>query len=254
MVATEHVLVDTSRSTEEFLGTGGEVLLAAADERRLPMWIVHPDIDDGAGSGTGWPVAVWLHGLGGLEAPDSPIVSDLADAGFVVVVLNQPEISEPVANLAGYPILPADVSAVLDGLADAGDGFADDLAAVVDLDRVAVAGHSLGASGVLGLAFHDCCRDPRVDAAVTFGVTLGFRFGDEDFDLDGVPLLAIHGENDELAGITEADAISALGLENVTVRVVAGDHYSPVYGGAGTAGPDIRAGAISFLREHLDSD
>jgi pimeloyl-ACP methyl ester carboxylesterase len=251
MVATEHVLVDTTRSTEEFLATDGEVLLAAADERRLPMWIVHPAVEGGADAGTRLPVAVWLHGLGGLEDPGSPMVSDLADAGFVVVVLNQPEISEPVANLAGYPILPADVSAVLDGLADEGDGFADELAAIVDLDRVAVAGHSLGASGVLGVAFHECCRDQRVDAALTFGVTLGFRFNDTDFDLDGVPLLAIHGEDDELAGVSEADAIAAVGGESVTVRVVPGDHYSPVYGGADTAGPDIRADAISFLRDHL---
>ena len=64
----------------------------------------------------------------------------------------------------------------------------------IDPKHIGVAGHSLGAITTLGYAERSCCRDPRVDAAISISGTP--LIAGTDFGGDGLPLLLIHGDHD----------------------------------------------------------
>jgi dienelactone hydrolase len=68
--------------------------------------------------------------------------------------------------------------------------------ASADPGRIAVVGHSLGGADVLHVAFHTCCKDPRITAAATFEAPVGGIDG--PFDWRGPPLLAVVGDQDPL--------------------------------------------------------
>ena len=62
--------------------------------------------------------------------------------------------------------------------------------------HIVAAGHSLGAYTTFLLAYGACCRDPRVDAAISLA-GLGYGLGGVADATSSPPLLLVHAENDD---------------------------------------------------------
>jgi dienelactone hydrolase len=247
-------VVDPTRPAVEVRDLDGNVVLEDLTVRAIPTVVVYEGADGGGEDAEPAdvdprPLVIWVKGLGGMQTPRGPILSALVEAGYVVAAPNSPDVSGRRARLSAYREQPGDVTAVLDALLDPSDGVADDLAGLIDQDRIAVAGHSIGASAALAGVFHECCRDDRLDAAVAFGVVPQRGFGDGEFEFAGAPLLLVHGTADRLAPVRGAEAVLAEASPPAFLFEIDGaDHFEPVFGdGSSTLGPTVYSIVVEFL-------
>jgi len=207
--------VDTTRPTEE---------PNPAPDRTLVTTIRYPD------RGGPYPLVVFAHGANGHPRKFVELTTAWAEAGYVVAAPAFPNSNDEAPGgiaVEAYAHQPGDMSFVIDevlALADASDG---PLAGRVDADRIGVAGLSLGAASTYGVAFHACCRDERIDAAIAMaGVLLPYAPG--EYDLSGVPLLILHGDADPVLGIElGADAYARTAPPKVFVTIHGGGHAEP---------------------------
>lgn len=246
-------VVDDARTTAELLGPDGSVVLAASPTRTIPTVLLYPGRSGGGEAAPAAhveprPLVVWLNGLGGRATAGDPLLLALYEAGYVVAAPNIPEIAEPVAHPGGYVHQPADVSAVIDALTAPVGGMPGDLAAIVDLERVGVAGHSIGGSGVYGVAFHDCCRDERISAAVAFAAPR-IDFDGGQFRFSGLPLLILHGSADQIIPLEQSEMVRDEADDALLAILNDADHFQPVYG---LDRPDVLALAEELLVTFLD--
>ena len=123
----------------------------------------------------------------------------------------------------------------------------------VDARHVGVAGHSLGAVTTLGYVERSCCRDPRVDAAISISGTP--LVGGTDFKGKGPPLLLIHGDHDptvRYAGSTSSYARAA--PPKYLLTVLGGLHGDFLAGGTSPAVPIVEATTLDFWNAYLKGD
>lgn len=192
-----------------------------------------------------FPLVVFSHGQSGEPEQYAPVLHLWAEAGYVVAAPRHPL---TIRGLEGGPYSgdylnqPDDVAFVITSM---GERFED----VVDLDHVAVAGHSSGAITARGVAFNGCCHDDRVDAVVLEGILDLPLSGEWESDLRGTPLLLLHGDADGRYAdarklFEEAEAPKFL------VTIKGGGHSDPYRAGP----PDHRLVAeasIAFLDRYL---
>jgi dienelactone hydrolase len=176
--------VDTSRSTESGRAEGNAPTRTLVTEIRYPQ-----------GEGP-FPLIVLAHGQTGHPNKFNELITAWASAGFVVAAPVFPLTSNQstVKSDGDYVNQPADVSFVIDRMLVSSDDEDGLLAGRVDDKHIGVAGLSLGGATVYGVAFDDCCRDDRVDAAVVMAGIL-LPYGDAN-EFPSVPLLIIHGNGD----------------------------------------------------------
>ncbi|MGA7759406.1 MAG: hypothetical protein WCA57_16310 [Ilumatobacteraceae bacterium] len=246
--------VDPTRPAVEVRDLDGNVVLEDLTVRAIPTVVVYEGAD-GGGEDAEFadlqprPLVIWVKGFGGMQTGREPILSALVEAGYVVAAPNSPDVSGRRAQLSAYREQPGDVTAVLNSLLDPSDGVADDLAGLIDEGRIAVAGHSIGASAALAGVFHECCRDDRLDAAVAFGVVPQRGFGDGEFVFAGAPLLLVHGTADRLAPVRGAvDVLAEAAPPAFLFEIDGADHFTPVFGdGTSTLGPAVYSIVVEFL-------
>lgn len=254
---TSLTVVDPTRPTTAIPG-----VTDAAPDRTIPVLVLHPAAGDGEGitenappaADGPFPLVVVSHGLTGRAENLLPLLQAIAAAGYVVVSPDFPETTggTDFAALPAYEEQPADVSAVLDAvLADPG------LAPLVDPERIAAGGHSLGGLTTYGLVFHDCCTDDRIDAAFTLaGARLPFR--GEPFTWGPTPLLLVHGEDDPLVPLaTSVGVFDALTGPGYLLTLLDEDHSAgldPADPGHATTNATIVAFLDRWLREDLRAD
>lgn len=120
-----------------------------------------------------YPLIVFSHGKGGIRTQSNFYTATLASHGYVVVapdhsgdtvveLLREVKSSGEIRADSTVQALvdrPLDVIAILDLIADVAD---DDIAAIIDHERVGVTGHSFGAL----TSFITASKDFRVDAVV----------------------------------------------------------------------------------------
>ena len=154
-----------------------------------------------------FPLVVFAHGYGANPQVYGPVVRPWAEAGFVVAAPAFPVSSHGGPNYAGIldaANQPGDVSFVITRVL-ALSLRPGALHGKVDPGRIGVGGHSLGAITTLGVVERSCCRDHRVDAAISISGTPLLR--GTDFAGKAPPLLLIHGDHDQTvnyAGSTTA--------------------------------------------------
>jgi dienelactone hydrolase len=215
VVTRTETFVDTTRTTEE---------PNPAPERSLVTTIRYPD------RGGPYPLVVLAHGANGHPRKFVKLTTAWAEAGYVVAAPAFPNSNDEAPGgiaVEAYAHQPGDMSFVIDevlALAAAPDG---PLAGRVDGDRIGVAGLSLGAASTYGVTFHACCRDERIDAAITMaGVLLPYTPG--DYDLAGVPLLILHGDADpELDIELDAGTYARAAPPKIFVTIHGGGHAEP---------------------------
>ena len=147
-----------------------------------------------------YPVVLALHGSGGLYSGYSQFPQMLADRGFAVFL---PHFFDATGTAWASPNtvreqFPAWIIAVSDAL-----DFAQDHPQS-DAQQVGIVGFSLGAYLGLSLA----SQQSRVKAVVDFFGGLPDHFAEQVRHLP--PVLILHGDNDNVVPVTEAQKIEAL--------------------------------------------
>lgn len=232
---SELVVVDPSRPTAASAARG----LAEQPSRTLPTLVLTP-----VGAGP-FPVVVFSHGVTASGPVYEPFLHEIAAAGYVVAAPTYPLSSGPGGEISDYVNQPGDLYAVLDEVVSTGEGR-------VDGERVAVAGHSLGAMTTIGAAYNSCCADPRIDAAIAVaGVEAPFPGGDFD-ERPPTPLLLAHGDQDQTIRVDASERLASLATGPVALlRFPAGGH-SDIF--VGDAGEVLRAAIVAWLDRWLLDD
>ncbi|MGY1604695.1 alpha/beta hydrolase family protein [Geodermatophilus sp. SYSU D00815] len=211
-------LTDPTRATDPTPAQAGADATAG---RVLPTTLYWPETGDGP-----FPLVVFSHGLDGTPASFYPLLQTWAAAGFVVAAplfpltsAGSPGVVEDVVNQ------PADVSFVISSVLELASTPGDELADRVDADRIAVAGHSLGAVTTLGL-LTDFAADPRIGAAVLLaGTSAGQAL---PFAQPSVPVLFLHGTDDDTITLDDGRAVyAAAPAPKAFVELVGGGHNDP---------------------------
>lgn len=186
--------VDASRPTKAFKDQ------PAKDERTIVTNIWYPAggkpsdraAADAAPADGRFPLVVFIHGQHGEPQQYGYSMHKWAEAGYVVAAPRQPltVLGGPGADfIDDSKDVLADIPFVITSMGE-------DLSDLVDLDHVAVIGHSSGAIAALGVALNTCCHDERIDAVALESV-IKFPVGGEYFSgLPATPILFLHGTAD----------------------------------------------------------
>jgi fermentation-respiration switch protein FrsA (DUF1100 family) len=248
--------VDESRPTPDNGSYPG------APSRTLPTRVWYPtdatpggDAIAGAPVATGgglFPLVVFSHGFGANALVYTGVAEEIASHGYVVAAPTYPLTNNQAPggrNTLDVVNQPGDVSFVIDEVI-----AADEIGAIVDAERLGVAGHSLGAVTSLAVALNDCCLDDRIDAAVSWAGLTRSLAGSDPFATD-VPVLLIHGTDDGVIpyqSSTEAYAGAAPPKFFITLRN--GDHYDAYLDGANVQAPIAENATIDFFDRYLKGD
>ncbi|MCC6672979.1 MAG: hypothetical protein IT458_18080 [Planctomycetes bacterium] len=130
----------------------------------------------------GYPVLVFLHGFAALGRLYGPLGTAFAEHGCVAVLLDTAQFSGPTLTLDGIAMHGA--------LAVANQQAGHFLQGALDLQRMGVAGHSMGGGSTIGVL----ARNPG------YRCGLGFAPVDPGAAIQGVrvPLGVIHGQGDTI--------------------------------------------------------
>ena len=195
-----------------------------------------------------FPLVVFGHGFGGRADHFRGLAERWAREGYVVALPSFP-LSREEVGVFDLPAQPGDVSFVIDELTALPDD--DPLAGHVDAERIAVGGHSLGAATTFAVACNSCCRDERIDTTIPVaGGTLPMEGGDYE-DPPGVPMLLVHGAQDQVVPVDVGDAMFEIFDPVWYLRPAAADHVTVFVGEEGRLFADA---AVAFLDAHLMGD
>jgi predicted dienelactone hydrolase len=157
-----------------------------------------------------YPVVLFSHGYAGFPEQSADLVTHLASWGFVVIAPDHVERSlSGLLGTAAQGVAKREDPDVLSASLDAAitDAKADDspLHDLMDLDEVAVAGHSAGASA----AYLTASSDDRVKAFISYSVGNGRadEGGAEPRPVPKVPGMVMVGTSDGIIDPAESRAV-----------------------------------------------
>jgi len=180
---------------------------------------------------------LFSHGLGGLAAQFTPIISTWVAGGFAVVAPAYPHTNGKVkVNSADVRNQPADAFFVLRSLA--GDPR-------LDLDHVVPVGFSAGATTTLGML-----RRGRASGIVA-AVSVAGRRPSTAFGGAPVPVLFVHGDQDPTVPIDAGRAAYRALPGPKTFVVVPGGKHGDYLNPGNPAYPRISGMILEFLRRSL---
>ncbi|MGH9212833.1 MAG: alpha/beta hydrolase family protein [Acidimicrobiales bacterium] len=222
-----------------------------APTRSLETTIYVPQ-GDGA-----FPLVVQAHGFEGHPRKFTQLMTSWAAAGYVVALPVFPltnDAGEAPRVLGDYVNQPADVAFVVDQILDLAAADDPALGGRVDPERIAVSGHSLGGVTAYGLAFNDCCRDDRLDAAILMS-TLPLPFAGGSYDFSGVPLLLLQLTEDPLVPYDAAvTTFTESRRPKFLVTLEGGIHPEPYEDAPSPHDGVVEATTIAFLDAYVGDD
>jgi dienelactone hydrolase len=218
-------------------------------------------------TGGPFPLVVFSHGSGvSSPARYELLFNAWAAAGYVVAAPKYPLSSTSLPGANGDAVnQPADVSFLISEMVRLGANRASRYAGLVDGERVAVAGHSLGAATTLGVAFNGCCVDRRIDAGIVMAGSEAFFPNEQWFNGIRTPILIVHGDDDRIVRLADGQKVFAdAPPPKAMLTLFGGDHNRP-YGGslATTDNPErlgatlngpttiVNAAAVAFLDHYV---
>ncbi|MEU4424489.1 dienelactone hydrolase family protein [Actinoplanes sp. NPDC024001] len=209
--------------------------LARGTDRPLPTTIWY----EGELAGR-HPIVLFSHGLGGLPEQFAPLAETWAKAGYVVAAPTYPRTNGRVkVDASDIRRQPADAAYVLKQLA------AGDLAAHLDLDRVAAVGFSAGGTTTLGL-FRDG-HSPALRAAVS----VSGRRPPTAFAGPGAPMLFLHGDEDPVVPISAGRAAYRAAPWQKEFVVVRGAGHGQFLNPGHPDYPSVSTRILRFLEQHV---
>lgn len=245
VAVSEWVYVDGSRGTP---ATGEFPALAT---RTLQTVVFTPQ-----GRGR-FPLLIFSHGLGATPLVYEALIERVAAAGFVVVApafpltsQNAPAGPDPVDTQQQ----PGDVSFLIDVATDAVAAGEAPFNNRVDLENIGTFGHSNGGITTLGILAHDCCRDNRIDAAISLSATAApYNNGAYDFS-DTSPLMLVHGTADALIPHQESIRVFNMTAATKGILIMEDVGHSTFLMPSGHGFESALESIIDFFRSHLKGD
>ncbi|HEU5152997.1 MAG TPA: dienelactone hydrolase family protein [Iamia sp.] len=177
------------------------------------------------GDGGPYPLVLFSHGFAGFPEQSVDLTTHLASWGYVVAAPEHVERS--LGGLLGTAAQgvtastdPEVLSATLDLVTEAAADPGSPLDGLVDLDHVAVTGHSAGA----GATYRTAATDDRIDAFVAY--SLGGGSEERPLgDAPTVPGMVMAGTEDATIPVAATrDAYATLGEPKYLVEVAASGH------------------------------
>jgi len=245
VTVSEWTYVDESRGTPPT----GE--FPALPTRTLQTLVFTPE-----GRGR-FPLLIFSHGLGGTPLAYEALIERVAGAGFVVVApafpltsQNAPAGPDPVDTQQQ----PGDVSFLIDVAIEAAAAGQAPFDKRIDVDNVGTFGHSNGGITTLGVLAHGCCRDARIDAAVSLSATAApYNNGAYDFSATS-PLLLIHGTADALVPHQESIRVFNMTAATKGILIMQDVDHSSFLQPSGHGFESTANSIIDFFRAHLKGD
>ncbi len=217
-------------------------------QREIPIRVYLPSEKTPA------PVVLFSHGLGGSRAGYAYLGRHWALRGYVAVFLEHRPTD--AAGVRNFLLRVKDVPAVLDQLErwNKSDGHA--LTGMLDLSRIGMSGHSLGASTTQAMSGQVFSRstfsytDPRIKAAIAFSPSSPGHGNDpkEAFGSVKIPWMLMTGTRD-FTGIGNGDVKSRLA---VFAALPPGGKYELVLDGAEHSAFTDRTLPRESGKRHLD--
>lgn len=249
----ERTFVDTSRSTAANGSTAPR-----RNSRSIATTVFHPT---GAPAGTRFPVLVFGHGFGASPARYADIVRPIASAGYVVVAPTFPLSNSATVGgptLADEPQQPADMRFALDQVIALGTQAGNPLSGLLDGNRLAAAGHSLGGITTFDYAY-GAGYDKRLRAAVPMSAILNVFSATRPFTNPMVPMLLIHGDADETVpyGLGSVTAFAAAPSPKALLTIRNGSHsfgLAGIPGSSPAVGSAVVQATVSFLDRYVKDD
>jgi predicted dienelactone hydrolase len=237
----------TITATVFYPATGRATILDVEDAPRATKW--RP-----------YPLILFSHDLGAKPSNYQDLLHTWAQAGYVVAVPTYPPPTTSGGGDSGddgeAPSIDlgerlVDATFVIDRMLDRVQGA---FGQIVDRERIAAVGHSLGAVTTYILAFATEERDTRIGAAVALA---GGLAGDPSLYFGGsaVPLLAIHGDGDTSDPIEgTAEVYQLAGAPKYFVTLVDGDHVASFVDPSNPGMGVVERTTLDFFRAYLDGD
>jgi dienelactone hydrolase len=243
--ATE-TFVDTSRPTAAGART------PARPDRTIVTRIAHPT------SGGPYPLVVLSHGATGHPDEYTETIQQWASEGFVVASpafpLTNRTVPGALANIGDVANQPGDVSFVIDEVLAANDDRASPLHGLVDPEAIGTVGHSLGGATTWAVSFNTATRDERIDSTVIFaGLTIPMAGGEFEFD-SGLPLLVLHGDNDDLLLDTDLAAYEQAAPPKWFVTLLGATHVPAFTDGESRYDQLVTRTVVDFWHGTLNGD
>jgi dipeptidyl aminopeptidase/acylaminoacyl peptidase len=147
---------------------------------------------------------------------------------------------------------PGDLRFVLDHVLSENGRSRSELHGIVDPQRVALAGKSMGGITALLAGYDPEQRDARFQAVIAMtGLAMDTVHGDR-FD---TPLLLLHGEEDEIiAADRSVDAYERAQRPKYLVQLLGQSHVGPFDGGDSPAAQVVHATTLAFLDAYVRDD
>jgi predicted dienelactone hydrolase len=240
-------LVDRSRPTPANKGYAG------APDRTLETVVSYPTQGDRPVPDS--PLIVFGTGFGRTATSYAPLYDHWVRAGYVVAAPTFP-LSREDAPGGTSPVdmlnQPGDLRFVLDHVLTENGRAGSELHGLVDPERVALAGKSMGGITALLAGYDPEQRDPRFRAVIAMtGLAMDTVRGDQ-FD---TPLLLLHGDEDEIiAADRSVDAYERAQRPKYLVLLLGQSHVGPFDGGDGPAARVVHATTVAFLDAYVRDD
>jgi len=250
--------VDTTRNTPANgnyrAHTGRELVTtiwypAVGSPSTIAHWGATPDRSHGR-----FPVILFAHGHAGEPAAYQGIITTWVSRGYVVVAPAFPLSRSRALGGPSYDDLlnqPGDLSYVLTRVLANNADPNSWMYGLLDPRRVGAIGHSMGAWTVLGLVGNQCCRDPRVKAAILLASELAPAFTTKFFTKPAPPLLFVHALRDNVIPFAFGKRAYAAATAPKYFLTVIGDHLQPYWGPATPLGATVVAVTNEFLDRYL---
>jgi pimeloyl-ACP methyl ester carboxylesterase len=254
--------VDDSRPTKAHRGQ------PELPQRTLPVHVYYPAdqrpadavVPDAPAAEGPFPLLVFSHGLGAYGAAYQATLQVIASAGYVVVAPTYPLGSKDTpggASIDDIDQQTGDVSFLIDEYTEASAGSSGPFSGLIDPDRLATFGHSMGAITSIGVGYQDCCVDERLDAVAEWS---GLRLplgGEDGAELaEGRPLLVVHGDRDPIVPFGAGQAFfEEAGGPKHFVTLPGEGHVTAFVVGLGTpVGSVTTLTTIDFFDRYLKDD
>jgi predicted dienelactone hydrolase len=243
VASLSETFIDVSRATPQN-GT-----YPGSSQRVLPTLVLYPK--QRKGEHTQFPLIVFSHGFTASGPSYRSVLKPWVAHGYVVAAPTFPLSSGGAPGgptILDYPNQPGDVSFVITQMLQLDQTVGSPLHNLIDPQSVGVAGHSLGAITTLGVADNSCCKDHRIDAAVSIaGIELPFS-GGTYFNGHTSPLLLIHGTADHTVPYAASQALFADARSPTFFLTLEGAPHTAFFD---PWGPVITSTVLTFFDKYL---
>lgn len=208
VASTTMVFTDHSRTTP---ASNGDPALPYRSLSTLLAFPKAPSVGHAS-----FPLIVYSHGFGATAAEALPTLNALASHGYVVAAPDFPLTTPALPgalDLLDYKNQPGDVSFVITQMLKLNQSRSSPIYHRIEVHRIGVVGHSLGAVTTLAVSYNSCCRDKRIGAAVEMDGELNVPIGPQGqfsgtyFKGHNPPLLAVNGTKDTVAPYAVSTAL-----------------------------------------------